>query len=149
MKPRTQYFIAIGLIILVFGMALFTFSMRAPAAIQTFPATINRDCAPWDGSAFTVSIPLNDGTIVNISIYQSPNVRLPVTFSFPDESMTVGNALLLLPVGLPEQLTGKVWFKSVDEGKPVHGGFNLLPERGERFEGKFIAEWENQPVYCG
>ena len=92
---------------------------------------------------------MSGGAIIDISIYHSPDIKLPVTFSFPDERMRDGNALLLLPVGLPEELTGKVWFQRVGEGKPVEGRFSLKSERGEQFEGKFIAEWENQAVYCG
>jgi hypothetical protein len=72
-----------------------------------------------------------------------------VTFSFPDETMRDGNALLLRPAGFPEQLTGRVWFPRVDEGKPVEGRFSLTSESGQQFDGKFIAEWENQAVYCG
>lgn len=149
MKLRTKYFMAIGLVILIFGMALFTFPPGNQVAIQTFPATINRDCAPWDGSAFTVKIPLNGKDVIEISIWQSPDIQLPVTFSFPDESMRVGNSLLLLSVGLPEQLTGKVSFPRVEQGVPVEGEFDLLSEAGQRLRGKFTAEWERVAVYCG
>ena len=86
---------------------------------------------------------------MDISIYQSPEITLPVTFSFPDETMQVGNALLLPPVGLPEELTGAVFFQGVDEGKPVEGQFNFTSGRGGHFKGKFKAAWEHKPVYCG
>jgi hypothetical protein len=149
MKSRTAFTIAIGPLILVLGIALFTFSTRNQVAIQLFKATINRDCAPWDGSAFRVSIPLDDGIIIDISIWQLPEIRLPLTFSFPDETGRVGNALLLLPVGLPEQLAGKVWFPRVEQGVPVEGEFNLLTEAGQKFKGKFEAAWEDEIVMCG
>lgn len=149
MKSRTAFTIAIGLLILGLSIALFTFSTRNQAAIEVFKATVNHDCAPWDGSAFTASIPSDDRIIIDISIWQSPDIRLPVTFSFPDETGRVGNALLLLPVGLPEQLTGKIWFPRVEQGVPVRGEFNLLTEAGQKFKGKFEAAWEDEIVMCG
>ena len=142
--------VAVGLIILLFGITLVNFSVRDQTPAQIFPATVNRDCAPWDGSAFTVSVPIMpDGTKIDISIWQSPDIKFPVNFSFPDATGQVGNALLLLPVGLPEQLTGNVFFQRVDMENPVEGEFDLISENGEQFKGKFVAEWGNMVVYCG
>lgn len=148
MKPRTQFFFALGFLIVVFGIALFSFLLHHREPLPVFTVTINRDCAPWDGGAFTVSIPM-DESVINISIYQSPAIRHPVTFSFPDESMQEGSAFLLLPTGLPQQLSGKVIFQSVEEGKPVEGEFSLTTESGEHFKGQFNAQWGNEIIYCG
>ena len=115
---------------------------------QIFPATINRDCAPWDGSAFTVSIPMQ-GSRISISIYQSPDIKLPTAFIFPDDTLSVGNALLILPIGSPEPLTGKVTFQRVGQDIPVAGQFDLVTNTGEHFKGKFIAAWQNEMIYCG
>lgn len=125
-----------------------TFKQENPA-YQLYDATISRDCAPWDGMAFTVSIPWREAARIDISIYQPPQIMLPVLFSFPDETLSKGNALFLPPAGFPEQLTGKVFFERVAAGKIVEGRFELISERGVAFRGKFQAEWENQPVYCG
>ena len=149
MKPRISLLIAIGLLILILGIAWFTFSTRNQAPIQVFPATINRDCAPLDGPAFTVSIPYDSGSIIYISIWQSPDIKLPVTFSFPDDIGGVGNATFLLRFSYSVNLTGKVFFWRVEQGSPVEGKFDLLTEAGQQLKGKFKAEWENQPVYCG
>ena len=92
-KSRTLFCVTIGLLIL--GIALFTFSTRNQEPVQIFPATINRDCAPWDGSAFTVSIPYDSGSVIYISIWQLPDIKLPAKFSFPDESIRIGNATYL------------------------------------------------------
>lgn len=148
MKPRSPFLLVVILLILLFVIARFIFSIQNQEPLQVFPATINRDCAPWDGSAFTVSIPIEE-SIINVSIYQSPDIEFPVAFSFPDETMRDGIALLLLPAGFSEQLTGKVWFQRVDEKEPVQGRFRLASEKGKPFDGTFIAEWENQAVYCG
>jgi len=90
-----------------------------------------------------------DGSSIAISIYRSPDIQRPVRFSFPDESLREGNALLLLPVGSPEPLTGEAWFQRVGEGMPVEGRFRFRSEAGMEFEGRFVAEWGNEIVYCG
>ncbi len=147
MKSRTLFFTAIGLLIL--GIAIFTFSARNQAPTQIFPATINRDCAPWDGSAFTVSIPINDGTMIDISIWKAPDIKLPVTFSFPDNTGQVGNASYRLTSDKYEQLSGKVFFQGVDEGSAVEGKFELVTEAGQQITGQFKAEWGNLVMMCG
>ena len=125
MKSRTQFFILIGLLVLISSITWISFSTRNQAAIPVFPATVNRDCAPWDGSAFTVSIPYNSESVINISIWQSPDIKLPVTFSFPDETGQVGNAAYWSLSGEYEQLSGKVSFQRVGERSPVEGEFSF------------------------
>ncbi|HEX9385373.1 MAG TPA: hypothetical protein VF918_03570 [Anaerolineales bacterium] len=78
---------------------------------------------------------------VSISIYQSPEIN------HPDESGQIGNVSLLLPTGSPEQLSGEVTLQGVEQGSPVEGIFDLTTVTGEKFRGKFIAEWENEVVY--
>lgn len=146
MKFRVSLYLAI--ILLIFGITWFSFSMRNQEPVQIFDATINRDCAPWDGSAFTISIPMGDADLY-ISIYQSPDIKLPTNFLFPDNTMSVGNALLILPIGSSEQLNGKVTLQGVEQGSPVEGIFDLTTVTGEKFKGKFIAEWGNEIIYCG
>jgi hypothetical protein len=147
MKSRISLFILLS--VLLIALSGIWFFSRGETQSQLFPAVVNRDCAPWDGSAFTVSIPLPDGSSMTISIYQSPEIQRPASFSFPDESMSQGHALLLLPVGTPVQLTGTVWFQRVEQGIPVEGRFQFLSEAGVQFEGRFIAEWGDEIIYCG
>ncbi|RPI94188.1 MAG: hypothetical protein EHM40_07430 [Chloroflexi bacterium] len=148
MKSRISLYALIILILIALG-SIWLFSLQEdPEPLPVLPATIDRDCAPWDGSAFTVSIPIEESAI-DISIYQSPDIRSPVTFSFPDETMRIGNAFLLLPGTSPEPLTGKVSFQRVEQGFTVEGEFDLLTATGKQFKGRFKAEWENQPIYCG
>ncbi len=118
MKPRTQFVIILGLVLLILGIAWSTFPGRNQVATQTFAATIQRDCAPWDGAAFTVLIlPEGQGDVIQISIWQSPELKLPKTFSFPDDTGQVGNASLMHSTGAVEQLSGKVSFSSVRQEK--------------------------------
>jgi len=137
-----------GLILIITAIAWFAFAARNQRPVQIASATINRDCAPWDGSAFTVSVPMQ-GKGITISIYQAPDLKLPATFVFPDDTLSVGNALLILPMGSPEPLTGEVSFQRVAQDIPVEGQFDLVTEAGEHFRGKFIAEWGNEIIYCG
>ena len=146
-KSRTVFFIALGLLIL--GGALYIFATRNQEPTQVFSATVNRDCAPWDGTAFTVSVQMDDETIIYISIWQAPDMLFPSTFSFPDETGQVGNAYILPELGPYETLSGRVWFEGVSEEKPIEGGFSLKSERGGQFEGQFIAAWDHQGVMCG
>ena len=148
MKSRTQFLTTIGLLILILGIAWYTFSTRNQAAIQVFPATVNRDCAPWDGSAFTVSIPYDSVSTITISIWQSPDIRVPVTFSFPDKTMRVGTAYFLTELDPLEELSGKVTFWHMDRESPVEGEFDFVTESGKQFKATFKAEWGNQIVMC-
>lgn len=138
----------IVLVLIAFGTA-WLLSALQEEPLPLYAATIDRDCAPWDGMAVTVSIPWWDTATVNISIYQSPPIMHPVTLSLPDETMESGNAYLLPPAQLPEPLTGKVFFERVEAEKLVEGRFDLVSEAGQKFRGRFQAEWGNQVVYCG
>jgi len=147
MKFRAVLYFAMGFLILVIAWSIY--SSRNQDVAQVFLATINRDCAPWDGSAFTVSIPSSEGTIINVSIWQSPDIKLPVTFSFPDETGQIGFAYILIEPDHLQELGGEVFFSHVEEGIPVEGEFNLTTESGKQFKGRFKAKWGNQVVYCG
>jgi len=147
MKSRTFFIIAISLFIL--GVALFTFFNRDQESSQAFPASVTRDCAPWDGAAFTVRVPMEAGKVISISIWQEPDIKFPVTFSFPDNTGQIGNAYQRSTPDEYGQLSGKVSFSRVNRENPIEGEFELTNEKGEKFIGKFIAEWDDQVVMCG
>ncbi|MGZ9234915.1 MAG: hypothetical protein ACXW4E_05265 [Anaerolineales bacterium] len=149
MKSRTQFSIAVGFLLLTLGFIWFILSGQTREPAQVYPATINRDCAPWDGTAFTMSFRYDPITTITISIWQSPRFAFPVTFSFPDETMRVGTAYSVQELDPLEELNGKVTFWRVEEGIPSEGEFSFTTERGKRFSGRFSAEWGNQIVYCG
>ena len=144
-----QFLIVLGLILLILGVIWLRYSTQNQEPAQIFSATINRDCAPWDGAAFTVSVPMEDGSNIQISVWQSPEIRHQVTFSFPDETGQVGFAYIPTNSDVFQALSGEVSFQRVEEGAPVVGEFNLTTESGKQFEGRFNAEWGNQVVYCG
>lgn len=149
MKPRIMLYTLIGLSALAFFIFWFSHSRSDQENTKVFPATVNRDCAPWDGSAFTVSIRYDPESIIDISIWQSPDIKLPTTFSFPDATGRIGNAVHRSQIGLPEQLTGKIFFRSVEQGIPIEGEFNLFTDAGRQFKGKFMANWGDFIAMCG
>jgi len=149
MKSRIFLYAVIVFVVVAFSGLWFLSTIEDQEPAQVFPASINYDCAPWDGAAFTVSVPYNSTSTITISIWEAPDRFLPSTFSFPDESGGVGNALHVLPSGEYEQLMGKVSFGRVQAGRSVKGGFNLMSESGEQFKGRFEAQWGNEMAYCG
>jgi len=149
MVSRNQFFLVLILITVILGIALYTFPMHHTDALPIFPAIVYRDCAPWDGAAFTISVQYDSVATIMISIWQSPNFKSQVMFEFPDESGQVGNTYILPELGPYTILHGEVALERVEQGMPLEGRFSLMDERGAQFEGRFVAEWNNQVVMCG
>jgi len=135
---------AIGLLLL-FLLAGCTSQPQA----RTLAATINRDCGPADGPAFTVSVPYESGRKVVISIWQAPDIAGPRTFTLTDPTDQTGSATLFTGAEAWEALSGTVTFRGVDFERPVEGAFRLTSASGEAFEAGFAAEWIEFPAYCG
>jgi len=149
MKPRTQLLTVIGLVFFVLGIAFFTFSKRNQEVLPVYPATIGRDCAPWDGAAFTLSVHFDPAYTIIISIWKSPDIKFPSSFKLSDETDGVGQAYILSEFDPLIPLHGKVSFQQVEPGGSVEGVFYLTDESGKRIKGKFNATWKNEPVMCG
>jgi hypothetical protein len=148
MKLRTSLFPPFILFLLALGGIVF-FRSLPKQELQVFPATVNRDCAPWDGAAFTVAIQYDASTEIYISIWKSPDIKFPSTFVLPDGEGQVGSAYILSELGPLVELSGETSFQRVDVGMPLEGRFSFTSERGGQFEGQFIAEWGEQVVMCG
>jgi hypothetical protein len=152
MKPRVPFISVIGLLIISLSSACTVAPKQGAAASQVFEAVINRDCAPWDGTAFRIMIRLTNefsGSFIDISIWQDPGINFPITFSFPDETSRLGNAVYRSSSGNSEPLRGRVTLQRVRPGVPVDGEFSLATDRGGKFNGKFKAEWGDQAAICG
>jgi hypothetical protein len=110
-----------------------------------------RDCAPWDGAAFTLSIPLDTGRLLIVSVFQAPDLRRSTTFTFPDPTGRLGNAVYRPEPGMgaDETLTGTITFQAVQAGLPVQGQMHLNSTSSGAFNGSFTAEWGNTTAYCG
>jgi hypothetical protein len=142
-------FCIIFLVVIVGCLSFHSASSKGSEDFDGIKATVNRDCAPWDGSAFTLSIPYNSITVIYISIWQAPDIKVPSRFTFPDESGRIGHAYILPELDSFIQLNGEVVFRQVEIGLPVEGEFDLSEGNGNQFKGKFIAEWGNEVAYCG
>lgn len=145
MKPRTNSHIFLALALLTLGLGC---SPRPPQS-PVLGASISRDCAPWDGSAFTLSIPSPGAGVVQVSIWRAPDIAAPIRFAFPDPNQRDGNTSYRHSDGTDDILSGTVTFRSVQVGAPVEGQFRLASKRGAVFEGRFIAEWGTVQAYCG
>lgn len=150
MKSTNLFLLIVGLLTLVIGIAWYIYPGRQQRPAQNYTATIQKDCAPWDGPAFTVAIPMDDGTIVSVSIWHSAEeIKSPLAFQFPDDSGQVGNASLMLQEGMPEELSGTVSFEHFNLESPVGGQFELAKADGQRLSGIFVAEWNEVNMLCG
>ena len=149
MKTRILPYMLVGLFVVAGGTIWSLLSMKDQEGTRVFEATVNRECAPWDGSAFKVSIPYDPGSVVEFSIWRSPDIKLPNTFTFVDQNGKIGDAFYVPLFHTAEPLNGTVSFKQVEEDSPVTGEFNLRTEKGDRFYGKFHAIWENKVMICG
>ena len=146
---KTRMLVVCGIGLLVLGIAYFTFPSKDWKPLQTFPASINNDCAPWDGAAFTVTIQYDPTTQIYISIWRAPNIKLPTKIPLRKDSEQDGNAYTLADIGPFVTLNGEVLFQRVEQNIPVEGRFRLASESGGQFEGRFIAAWGNEIAFCG
>jgi hypothetical protein len=105
-----------------------------------------RDCAPWDGPAFTLMLPApgvggSRDLSLRISIWQAPAIRTPRTLPLP-VGAKLGGAVLQPPRGQVQLLQGSV---TIDKGvpeAPVQGQFDLTTPQGVRYRGRFRAPWD-------
>lgn len=148
---KTRFFLTriMLLLFLSLGFGWWLFKTSPRPAPQVFTAIIRRDCAPWDGAAFTTNIDLQNGNSLTISIWQSPSSSLSSTYIFPDSTGQIGNALLLAPTGNAESITGTISFTHLDEEYPVEGNFKFTTATGNQIVGIFKAQWDYQVMLCG
>jgi hypothetical protein len=113
--------------------------------LPTYQATVNHDCAPWDGGAFTILIPFNEVNTIQVSIWEPIEIDHVASFSFPDQSGRVGYAGL----DTGEPLKGTVSLRNLKDGTQMEGEFNLSTDSGSQLEGNFIATWGDFVPLCG
>jgi len=147
MNTRTFSLLPISLSLLLLAVIYGCAPQNDSEPLQVFPATVNQDCAPWDGGAFTIMIPYNAVSTIQISIWDLSDPDHRSTFSFPDETGRVGHAAL--HASSTETLGGTVSLSAVEEGRPLEGEFDLFTEAGKRLRGKFIAAWGDFVALCG
>jgi hypothetical protein len=148
MKSKTLLYTLIGTLALAIILWIY-FATQTVVNDTVFKASVNRDCAPWDGMAYTITIPYRASSVINVSIWQAPDFHFPATYSFPDSSSRVGTAIYLSRSDSAQSLNGKITLQPFEVGSPIHGRFNFTSEDGEQFKGSFKAEWGNQIALCG
>ena len=150
MKPHKLFFLILGLLVFIFGIAWYLYPKQQQGSIPNYTASIQQDCAPWDGGAFSVKIPLENGDVIDIAIWESPAIQTKKTISFLEEPSQVGTASLVHSPESGEQLVGKVSYTHVNLDSPVDGTFELETiDSDQHFAGQFHAEWLDQIVLCG
>lgn len=129
------------------------------------PATVQLDCAPWDGPAFSLWIPAEGvggpaHAWLHLKIWQDPRASMG-RFTFPDSSLRSGKGLVTLvrhlrsprdtrgPQQRGEALKGSVTFTRVSPTEDVLGELDLTSERNTRLQGRFRAGWVGGPARCG
>ena len=123
--------------------------------VSTFYAEIQRDCAPWDGAAFSVSIqPVAglkkiDVPFIHVAIWQAPNLRGSAKFAFPDLTGKIGAAYIQTRSESVTPLRGTISFRRVMPNEIVEGQFDFLDPNGKRYSGKFAATWNGKIALCG
>lgn len=126
---------------------------QQPGSATALPAQIWNDCAPWDGAAFTVTVPLparagRPPSTLFISIWKGPNLPDPSQFNFPTDAK-IGATRLEPRPGLDGLLKGRVSLQSVLPSQPVLGSFELMSLTGEAVRGRFRATWVTRQARCG
>ena len=139
---KTQFALTVMLVLLLAACAP---SQQLPA----LPATINRDCGPADGPAFTVEIPMDARGRLVVSIWQAPEISGRARFTLTDPTDATGSATLFTSADAYEPLSGTITFDGVTPERPVQGDLRLVSASGEVFEGAFTAEWGDFQAYCG
>lgn len=149
MKTRTLFYVLISAVIFA-AIILWAISRtQVSGSDKLFDATVNSDCAPWDGMAFVISIPYEAASVIEISIWQSPGLETVTSFSFPDRTGSVGNATYRSYSGDAQELSGKVSLQPFEAEMPVEGAFNFTSDRGGHLSGRFMASWGHQQALCG
>lgn len=126
--------------------------LTACAPAQPAPAlaaTINRDCGPADGPAFTVEIPMEARGRLVVSIWQAPEIDGRARFTLTNPTDATGSATLFSSADSFEPLSGTITFQGVNPNRPAKGDLRLITASGEVFEGAFTAEWGDFQAYCG
>ena len=128
-----------------------------PGGGTVLDATVQGSCAPWDGAAFAVSMPVDSldaalrGATLAISIWKAPDLPAS-TFTFLEAAggyRDSGAAVLQTKGDKYQRLTGTVSFTQVRTDAPVDGSFDLVTQDARRLSARFHATWKHERVICG
>lgn len=170
MKFRWTLFVAVVTLaaMVTLSMNLIASTVKGSDRNGTIPtplATVERDCAPWDGPAFSVWIPAEklggpSQSWVYLRIWQQPEDSKGL-FKFPsDGQRQKGAVVFFLDLESPkklnwqnqprQQLKGTVRFLRVDSKENVLAELDFVSDKNVQLRGNFEAKWDQdyRPV-CG
>ena len=131
--------------------------------VEEEKASVEHDCAPWDGLAFTIWIPTTEPNgksqgWIRISIWQTPEVS-GRSFTFPDTSQRIGTATywpqlksraqVILSQHVHEDLAGKLHFTRLNDRDSALGEFEFVTGSNTHLAGRFEAAWARRVIECG
>lgn len=123
-----------------------------PEVVAT--ARIARTCAPWDGAAFTVSVPMSDGIdaaalpALRLMVWSAPQFERGQTVVFADGDDRTGAAQYAESEDSAMPLTGEATFRQAADGS-IEGTLHLKAADGRRFERRFRGRLDPGAVMCG
>jgi len=117
-------------------------------------ADIARACAPWDGAAFSVSVPLREGAdpaalpALRVMVWSPPRFERERTVVFADGDDRTGVAQYAESEDRATPLTGEATFRQTADGG-LEGTLRLKAADGRRFERRFRGRLDDRRVMCG
>lgn len=117
-------------------------------------ARIARACAPWDGAAFSVSVPLREGAdatalpALRVRVWSPPRFEHARTVVFGDGDDRTGVAQYAESEDRAMPLTGEATFRQAADGG-IEGTLRLKAADGRRFERRFRGPLDPGQVMCG
>lgn len=117
-------------------------------------AHIARTCAPWDGAAFSVSVPLREGAdpgalpALRVMVWSPPRFEHARTVVFADGDNRTGVAQYAESEERATPLTGEATFRQAADGG-IEGTLRLIAADGRRFERRFRGPLDPGVVMCG
>jgi len=117
-------------------------------------ADVARACAPWDGAAFSVSVPLREGAdpgalpALRVMVWSPPQFEHERTVVFADGDDRTGVAQYMEAEDRATPLTGEATFRQAADGG-IEGTLRLKAADGRRFERRFRGRLDDRMVMCG
>ncbi len=124
-----------------------------PPADSSAVGTIQGDCAPWDGAALAVALPMDSlgaGAQLLFSVWKSDHEAAEHRWFIGSEGESDGvGRLCATPNRCVNVRSGWVEFNDIRVGDNTEGGYRLSLEDGRLLVGRFLARWIERRVLCG
>ncbi len=125
--------------------------LAAPRS-STQMGRITAECAPWDGPALGLKLPLTGAWTLTLAVYPSGHAGSVQVYPVQVQAGTGGaDAWLSGPASTMRATGGTVWLDRFVDGVGAAGRFTLALEDGQRLQGTFSARWKTPATtpLCG